>query len=120
MGTKFVSPGDTLELTAPSGGVTVDVPVVIGTGLLVVPLVTAAAGEKFACIPAAPGPRVNMPADAADTFNEGEPVYWDDANGRVTVVAGTAAIHVGWALEDKATPTTVDVKLFQTVVDAAP
>jgi len=120
MGTKYVQDGCTLTLTAPSGGVTVDVPLVIGNGLLVVPLVTASAGASFECIPAAQGPVVDMPADAADTFNEGEPVYWDDGNARVTVVAGTTALHVGWAVEDAATPSFVKVKLFQSVVDAAP
>ncbi|MGH0031732.1 MAG: capsid cement protein [Myxococcota bacterium] len=120
MGTKFVQPGDTITLTAPSGGVTVNVPIVIGNGLLVIPLRTASAGATFEAIPANGGPVVTLPADNADTFNEGEPVYWDDGNSRVTVVAGTTALHVGWAVENSATPTEVDVLLCQTVVDAAP
>lgn len=46
MATNYKHPGDVVERTAPSGGVTAGTPVVIGSEFLI-PLVTAAVGVKF-------------------------------------------------------------------------
>ena len=47
MAKNYVQDGDVLTLTAPAGGVVAGVPVAIGQ-LVVVPLVTVAAGQPFA------------------------------------------------------------------------
>ena len=47
MSTTFVQPGDTINLVAPSGGVTSGTPVLIGS-LVVIPTVTALVGVSFA------------------------------------------------------------------------
>jgi predicted RecA/RadA family phage recombinase len=109
MATNFVQPGLVLTFTAPSGGVTSGVGVLIGT-LFCVPLVTAAATVRFA---AGVAGVYDIAADAADTFNEGEAVYWDAGNSRVTVVS-TGNTFVGWATEDAATPAVVNVLLATT------
>ncbi len=75
---NFVQPGDVLTLTAPAGGVVSGTPVLIG-GLLVIPAVTAAAGELFTghvtgvC---------DLPKTAAQAWTEGQKLYWDAGTGR--------------------------------------
>ena len=76
---------DLLNLTAPLGGVTIGAPVQIGQ-LLVVPRMTAPAGTRFTAwtvgifpVPKAPG----------ETWDEGEPLYWDADNERFTATAGS-------------------------------
>ena len=81
-----VQRGDSLDLTAPAGGVTSGVPVLIG-GLLVVPQVSAAVGEQFSG--AATGVHSIAKEDTTAAFNEGEIVYWDDSNARLDAVSYT-------------------------------
>lgn len=109
MAKNFVQEGKTLTLTAPSGGVTAGAGVLIGT-LFGVALSTAAVGESFEM---GISGVYDIASDAADTFNEGEAVFWDAGNNRVTV-ASTGNTFVGWATEDKATPATVNVLLATT------
>jgi len=110
MATNFVQPGDSLTLTAPSGGVVSGVAYAIAS-LMVVALSTASAGDSFE---GAVDGVFELAADAADTFNEGEAVYWDAGNTRVTVVS-TGNVRLGHAVEDKATPTVVKCRLQQLV-----
>ena len=93
MAKNWIQPGDTLEFTAPAGGVTSGTCVKIGD-LLVLALTTAAVGEKFQ------GRRTGVVDHAklsAQAWTEGQQVNWDDTNKRFTTVttgnykAGVAA-----------------------------
>jgi predicted RecA/RadA family phage recombinase len=89
---NYIQPGNVLELTAPSGGVTSGAPVQIGQ-LLVVPAVTAAEGAKFS------GQIVGVFTIAKATgqaWAEGEILYWDAGNDRCTKTA-TGNLQVGCA-----------------------
>jgi predicted RecA/RadA family phage recombinase len=91
---NFIQPGDSIEFTAPGGGVVSGTPVLIG-GILVVPGVTAAATVKFNgmirgvfLLPKAP----------SQAWAEGALVYWDSGNARCTT-AGPGNLLVGFAVE---------------------
>lgn len=80
MGTIFVQPGCSVEFTAPAGGVTVNVPVLIG-GLFVVPTVTAAAAARFNGMLEGV---FTLPKATGEVWTEGAPAYWDVANARAS------------------------------------
>lgn len=80
MGTIFVQPGCSMEFTAPSGGVTVNVPVLIG-GLFVIPAVTAAAAARFNGLLEGV---FTLPKATGEVWTEGAPAYWDVANARAS------------------------------------
>lgn len=80
MGKIFVQPGCVMEFTAPTGGVTVDVPVLIG-GLFVIPTVTAAVGVRFNAL--LEGVFL-LPKATGEVWTEGAPAYWDAANARAS------------------------------------
>lgn len=78
----FRQHGDTVDLVAPSGGVTSGVPVLIGTAFAI-PVADAAQGEIFA------GQLVNVhelpkKTGAGSAFTVGALAYWDAGNGRLT------------------------------------
>lgn len=66
--------GDTLDLTAPAGGVTSGAPVKIG-GQIVVPQVSAAEGKIFA---AKTTGVFRVPKATGQAWGECVTVYWDD------------------------------------------
>jgi predicted RecA/RadA family phage recombinase len=80
MSTTYVQPGDVLEFTAPAGGVTSGLPVLIG-GLVVVPVDDADADDAFRG--AATGVHT-LPKTTSETWVEGQPAFWDAANGEVS------------------------------------
>jgi predicted RecA/RadA family phage recombinase len=80
----FKSEGNVLEYTAPAGGVTSGVPVVIGD-VTVIPAVTVAVGVKFNG--AAEG-IYEVPKTNPEVWAEGETLYWDGGTGKMTNVAG--------------------------------
>lgn len=89
----YIQDGDTLEFTAPAGGVTAGTGVKIGD-ILVIAITTAAAGAKFQ------GRRTGVVEHAklsAQAWTEGQQVNWDETNKRFTTVttgnfkAGVAA-----------------------------
>lgn len=89
----YVAPGEVLEFTAPSPGVTSGVGVKIGD-ILVIALETAATGQLFR------GLRLGVVEHdklSAQAWTEGQQVNWDDTNKRFTTVttgnfkAGVAA-----------------------------
>lgn len=90
MGKIWLQSGDVMEFTAPTGGVTVDVPVLIG-GLFVIPEVTAAAGARFNGILEGV---VTLPKNTGEVWTEGAPAYWDAANARVSFDS-TAGQQIG-------------------------
>jgi predicted RecA/RadA family phage recombinase len=81
---NYISKGEVLELTAPSGGVVAGSAYLIG-GLLVVATVTAAEGAKFNAI--AEG-IVDLPKAVEDALTEGGKVYWDNSAKKITTVSG--------------------------------
>ena len=95
----FIQPGEKIELTAPSPGVTAGTGVKVGE-LLVVAEHTAATGEKFT------GLRVGVVEHAklsAQAWTEGQQVNWDDTNKRFTTVT-TGNFKAGIAVAVAANP----------------
>ena len=90
----FTAPGESLELTAPSGGVVSGAPVLIGT-LLVVPEASAAQTLKFNAL--AKG-AVDGVKPASEAWTENQKIYWDDSAKKFTHVVGSN-ILVGVALQ---------------------
>jgi predicted RecA/RadA family phage recombinase len=84
MSKNYYSDGNTLDLTAPAGGVVSGVPVKIGS-IIAVAQVTAAAGLPFTgkvngCW--------NIVKVAGQAWATGDVVYWDDAAKNFTKTAG--------------------------------
>lgn len=103
---NFVQPGDTLTLTAPSGGVVSGTPLLLGA-LFGVPVITAAAGETFTL--AREGVYSGLPKATHATdqaWAVGDLLYWDDsakkltktASGNTLVAIATAAAESTAAL----------------------
>jgi predicted RecA/RadA family phage recombinase len=91
---KFAQPGEMMTFTAPAGGVTVDVPVLIG-GLLVIPAVTVAQGLQFQG--ATCGVFISMPKAAGSAWAEGQNLYWDDTAKNFTTAQSATARRAAWA-----------------------
>lgn len=115
MAKQYQAPGELLEFTAPTGGVTKDVGVKIGD-ILVIAQSTQAVGEKFL------GLRVGVVEHnklSAQAWTEGQRVLWDDTNKRFTTVT-TGNFIAGVAAAPAANPTaTGKVLLFGTSLGAA-
>jgi predicted RecA/RadA family phage recombinase len=95
----FEEVGDSLEFTAPAGGVTSGIGVKIGDAL-VIATVTAAATERFV------GQRLGVVEHtklSAQAWTEGQQVNWDDTNKRFTTVT-TGNFRAGYALAVAANP----------------
>lgn len=98
----FVSPGNVLEYTAPAGGVVAGTGVKIGD-ILVIALVTAAVGVKFA------GQRqavVKHAKVSAQAWTEGQQVNWDNTAKLFTTVT-TGNFRAGVAAAAAANPSSV-------------
>jgi len=80
---NFVQPGESVEFTAPVGGVTAGVGVQIGQ-LLVIATVTAAAGARFNGLVEGVITRAKAGSQA---WAEGAQVYWDESAKVFTTVA---------------------------------
>lgn len=99
------------SFTAPSGGVTIGVPLDI-QDLTVVPMETASATESFAGL-TGPGVLLRDAPAASGTgtsATKGDKAYWDASADEYTPVASGNGTPVGWFYEDKTTSdTTVDL-----------
>ena len=104
MATNFLQPGDVIELAAPGGGVTKGTPVLIG-GVLVLPLVTAAATIRFSAQVTGVW---TLAKTSAQAWTEGQKIYWDDGNDRCDS-DGTVGQLVGVAVAVAANPTATGV-----------
>jgi predicted RecA/RadA family phage recombinase len=97
MATNYVQPGKVLTFTAPEGGVVSGSPYQIGQ-LVVIALVTAAAGDQFA---AAVTGVWSVTKPGSQPWSEGALVYFDAGDSTFTTVAagnlrcGAAAEAVG-------------------------
>lgn len=76
---NFTQPGDTLTLTAPTGGVTSGTGVIIGD-LFVVAAITAAAGASFSGLHMGV---TSLAKTSTDVWIEGDKLYWDNTNKRL-------------------------------------
>lgn len=115
---NFLQDGDTLTLTAPAGGVTSGVAVLVG-GLVVIPKNDADAGDPFE------GKTTGVFENQAKTdgvgtaWTVGAPVYFDSATSEFTYVQSATARRAGVAVEAAADDdTTGTVKLIN--ICAAP
>lgn len=92
MATNFLQPGEVMSFTAPTGGVTKGVPVLIGA-LLVVPTDTVAQTLQFQgqCYGV-----WTLPKATGEAWTEGALLYWDNTNGEFTTTA-TANARAGVA-----------------------
>lgn len=79
---NYIQSGKVLDLTAPSGGVTSGIALLIGA-LLVVPVADASEGETFA----AETMGVFELPKANQAFTEGAKLYWSTSNSNVTTTA---------------------------------
>jgi len=90
---NFLQPGINQEYTAPGGGVVSGTPVLIG-GLVVIPLVSAAAGVRF-------NGEVEgvytLPKTAGSAWTEGQVLYFDSATTSFTTAASATARRAGIA-----------------------
>ena len=80
---NYEQKGEVLSLTAPVGGVTSGDPVLM-SDLLTVPQADAAAGETFAAMVVGVFEITKL---AADVMAEGDMLFWDNANTRLTTTA---------------------------------
>jgi predicted RecA/RadA family phage recombinase len=100
MSTKAVQIGDFITLTAPTGGVTVNKGVLIGDAF-VVALMTAAVGVSFT---GATKGVFSLDKPSTEVWAEGDKIYWDNANTRVTNVPTAGGACVGYAVAAAANP----------------
>ena len=115
---NYVQHGDTMDFTAPSGGVTSGVPVRIGR-LLVVPQASAAQGQRFAGKTTGVFDVVKHGAGSGQAWAEGDELYWDAGNSRFTRTA-TNNLLCGAAAEAALTGATAGrVRLVQTLTIGA-
>lgn len=82
MGTTFIQSGCVMEFVAPSGGVTVNIPVYIG-GFFVIPQITAAATVAFTGY--MDGVHTLPKTISEGDLLQGQPLFWDVANAKVSV-----------------------------------
>jgi predicted RecA/RadA family phage recombinase len=94
---NFVQPGEIITFTAPTGGVTSGVPLLIG-GVLVVPLVTAAQTVAFDGLVIGV---CSYTKTASQAWSEGQAIFWNtstskfDSDGSTGPFVGYATVAVG-------------------------
>jgi len=91
---NYVQPGDVLEFTAPSGGVTAGTPKMIGQ-ILVIPTVTAAVNVRFNGMVVGV---FRVTKVGSQAWTEGAVVFWDAGNSRFTT-SGAGNFQAGIAVE---------------------
>lgn len=100
MAKNYVQPGKTLTLTAPTGGVTTGVGVLIGTTFGIA-LQTAAAAASF---DAAIEGVWDLAKTSAQAWAVGDKIYWDNTNKRADNVATAGFRFIGVAVAVAANP----------------
>lgn len=116
MAKNFVQPGDTLELTAPSGGVVSGGGYMIGK-LFVVALTSAAAGDTFQ------GKTTgvfSLPKAASVTPAQGAVAFFDGSTGTVTGTSAAGLFPIGvFTVAPAGADATAPVRLDGTATAAA-
>lgn len=95
MSTNYVKPGKTITCTAPAGGV------VAWTGYLLVDLFVVATGAASvgAAFEGAVEGIFDLPKESAETWLEGQAIYWDVADAKATNLDETGAnVLIGCAV----------------------
>jgi predicted RecA/RadA family phage recombinase len=101
---NYVQPGEVLTLSVPTGGVTVNKGVLIGTAFVVATeTVAAASGAIFTGVAAGV---VAIDKLNTEVWAEGDKIYWDNANTRVTNAPTAGCRLVGHAVAAAANPST--------------
>lgn len=112
MATNYVQKGEVMDYVA-SATLTSGTPVLVGD-ILGVPLVDAVSGDTLAVQIEGV---FDIAATAADTFVQGQILFWDDSTKKLTETAGSNK-PVAIAMETKAADvTTVAAKLHPMVKD---
>lgn len=93
MARNYIQKGNTLDFTAPSGGVTAGNGYMFGD-LFIIALSTERAGRSFSAQCAGV---FELPKRTADTFAEGSNVYWDTSNGEAIVTQASSEPLIGHA-----------------------
>lgn len=93
MATNYLEPGKVLTLTSPTGGVVDGTPILIG-GLLVIPLVTAAATVSFT---AGTVGVWTITKTASEVWTEGQAIFWDATNGKASNDPAVGFLPIGSA-----------------------
>lgn len=91
MSTSYIQPGDVLEFTAPTGGVTSGIPVLIG-GIAVIPVDDADAADSFRGH--ATGVHT-LPKTSGETWTQAQPAFWDAANAKVSTDPTVGHLPIG-------------------------
>ncbi len=91
MSTTYTQPGDVMEFTAPAGGVTRGIVVLIG-GLPVVPVDSAAAAASFRGLSCGVH---TLPKTTSETWTQEQPAYWDAANSKVSTDPTVGQLPIG-------------------------
>jgi predicted RecA/RadA family phage recombinase len=99
---NFVQCGESLEFTAPAGGVVSGNAYVIGS-LLVVAAASAPEGARFVGVTEG----VFLLPKAAGAWTEGALLYWDTANNNIVTAQSATARRVGCAAAAAAADATV-------------
>jgi predicted RecA/RadA family phage recombinase len=88
--------GDVLDVTAPSGGTTSGLGVLIGS-LFGVAVLTGLQGDVVPVHTTGVFDHIKEGAGSGQAFAAGDPVYWDDTNKRMTKTT-TSNTKVGYAV----------------------
>lgn len=113
MASNYVQPGQNIDLTAPTGGVTSGVGVLIGR-LFTVALQTVAAAAAFV------GTRVgvwSLAKTSAQAWSVGDKIYWDNANKRADNVPTAGFRRIGVCVVAAANPSSTGKVLLMPGVD---
>lgn len=105
---NYSQASDPLTRTAPSGGVTAGVPVLIGS-LLVVPIISALEAARFSCV--ASGVITPAPKTTGEAWTEGQKLYWKVSTSKFTSVATDGALAGTADLDAASDDTTGSVRL---------
>ena len=99
-----ISSGEVIDFTAPSGGVTSGLGVLIGT-LFLIPVTSNVAGDTVAGHASGVFDHAAEGAGSGQAWAVGDDLYWDDTNKRLTKTA-TSNTKVGKAVAAKVTAAT--------------
>lgn len=99
MATNYIQRGDSLDLTAPAGGLVSGQGHLFGT-LFAVAFADIAAGEKGACATVGV---FDLPKTTGEALTEGAPAYWDGSKVTATATGHTLIGHIVEAAASAAT-----------------
>lgn len=106
---NFISEGNSIQIAAPSGGVTGGSFIAVGS-LAGVCVTDAAEGDQVTVM--LEGSYSDLPKKTGEAWTQGEKIYWDAANSKLTTAAddggspATAFLFSGYAWADAASADT--------------